>query len=120
MLAVRCALSRKKSSVDNFLDSSFGPTAEYTSCLNLYYAQTTQKHNVRPTVAARQPRIGHTRHALTRTLTAQHATARVTTTTPHNEPHTIMHTIARTHVLSQRSPPRAIVAARTSLERVEP
>ena len=61
---------------------------------------------------------GGTRHALTRALTARHATARVTTTVPHGEPHTVVRTIARTHAQTQKSPPCAIVAASTSRERV--
>ena len=62
---------------------------------------------------------GGTRDALTRALTAEHATARVTTSAPHGEPHTVVRTIARTHAQTQKSPPCAIVAARTSLERIE-
>ena len=105
--------------VANFLDSHFGHTAQYTYCPDSYYAETPQQHNLRPTVAARQPRIGHTRHALTRALDARHATARVTTSASHGESHTIVRITACTHSESQRSPPCAIVAASTSHERVE-
>ena len=91
------AQNEKNYVLTTFLVSSFGPTAEYTSCPDLFCARIPQKHNVRPTVAALQLRIGRTRHALTRTLTARHAIARVTTTAPHNEPHINMHTIDHTH-----------------------
>ena len=100
-------------------DISFGHTAEDTSCPDHSYAGTPQQHNVRPTVAARQPQIGRMRHALTRALTARHATARVTTTAPHDMPHITVRTVMRTHTQRRRSLPYATVEARASHERVE-
>ena len=98
--------------VANFLDSHFGHTAQYSYCPDSYYAETPQQHNLRPTVAAQQPRIGRTSLALTRAMDTQHATSLVTTTDSYGEPHGIVRMIARTHTWRRISPPHAIVEAR--------
>ena len=110
---------RKKSVIITLLDNSFDPTAEETSYLDSSYAGTPQQHNVRPTVAARQPQIGRMRHALTHALTARHAIARVTTTPPHDMPHITVRTVSRTHTQRPISLPYAVVEARASHERLE-
>ena len=106
--------------VPKLLDSHYAHSTQSTYCPDSYHAANPQQHNLRPTVAARQLRIGRKGHAPTRALTTQHATALVTTSTAHGEPHITMRITARTHAQSQRSPPCAIVAARTSHERVGP
>ena len=102
------------------LDSSFGHTAQYTSCPDSSYAGTPQQHNVRPTVAARQPQIGRTRHALTRALDTRHATALVTTSASHNMSHITGRIAIHTHTQRQRSLPYAIVEARANVAVQEP
>ena len=100
-------------------DISFDPTAEYTSCPDSSHAGTPQQHNVRPTVAARQPQIGRTRHALTRALDARHATALVTTSATHDISHITVRIAIHRHTQRQRSLPYAIVEAKESHERVD-